>query len=199
MVDISSALSTDLKALTEGIGQPDLESLLGEVVADLRRAVRSYLGLTLTVVDDGRSFGMTVMTDGAGPEDVVSSAALPLTGVDGAEPGSQVVFYAGNAGALVDFAADLSYALRLPLAAIELDGHRPPPATDGGVAGLAELMRLNQAVGILIEMGYKPEQAHVELGRVAHNGEVSVDHLAQQLIRATAAASKRPNGNSDLR
>jgi len=66
------------------------------------------------------------------------------------------------------------------------------------VEGLAELMRLNQAVGILIEMGYTPEQAHVELGRVADNGQVSIDHLAQQLIRATAAASKRPNGNSDL-
>jgi hypothetical protein len=194
-VDISSALATDLRTLTDGFDQTDLESLLAEFVADARQAVRSYLGVTLTVVDGGRPFTMTVMGDGAGPGDVVSSAALPLSGVDGAEPGSQIVFYAGCAGGLVDFAADLSYALQLPLAAVELDGHRPSTTTDGGLSGLAELMHLNQAVGTLIEKGFTVEEAHAELARVAHNTDISVDHLAQQLIRAAAATPKRHEGN----
>jgi hypothetical protein len=59
-------------------------------------------------------------------------------------------------------------------------------------------MHLNQAVGILIEQGFTVEEAPAELGRVAHNAEVSVDHLAQQLIRATAATPKRQDGNSAL-
>jgi hypothetical protein len=197
-VDISSALATDLRTLTDGFDQIDLESLLAEFVTDVRRAVRSYLGVTLTVVDDGRPFTMTVMSDGAGPRDVVSSAALPLSTVDGAEPGSQIVFYAGCAGGLVDFAADLSYALQLPLTAVELDRHRPPPSPDDGLVGLAEMMRLNQAVGILIEKGYTAEEAHLELGRVADNAEVTLDHLSQQLIRATAATANRQNGNNPL-
>jgi hypothetical protein len=198
-VDISSALTTDLRTLTDGSDCADLESLLAEFVADARRAVRSYLGLTLTVVDGGRPFTMTVMNDGAGPRDVVSSAALPLSGVDGAESGSQIVFYAGLAGGLVDFAADLSYALQLPLAAVELDGHRPPPTKDGGLTGLAELMHLNQAAGTLIEMGFTVEEAHAELERVAHNAGVSVDHLAQQLIRTAATARKQEDDLDSLR
>jgi hypothetical protein len=197
-VDISSALATDLQSLTGGSGQPDLTALLTQVVADLRRAVRSYLGMTLTIVDDGRSFTMTVMNDGTEPQDVVSSAALSLTAVDGAEPGSEIVFYAGCAGGLVDFAADLSYALQVPLTAIEVDGHRPPSSTDGGLSGLTELMHLNQAVGILIETGFTVEEAHAELARVAHNAEVSVDHLAQQLIRAAAATPKWQDGSDPL-
>jgi hypothetical protein len=168
------------------------------MVADVRRAVRSYVGMTLTIVADGRSFTMTVMNDGGGPQDVVSSAALSLTALDGAEPGSKIVFYAGCAGGLVDFAADLSYALDVPLTAIEVDGHRPPPTADGGLSGLTELMHLNQAVGILIEKGFTVEEAHAELGRVAHNADVSVDHLAQQLIRAAATTPNRQDGDDPL-
>lgn len=197
-MDISSALATDLKSLTEGSGQTDLVTLLTQVVADVGCAVRSYVGLTLTIVEDGRPFSMTVMSDGAGPQDIVSSAALQLSAVDGAEPGSEIVFYAGRAGGLVDFAADLSYALHLPLTAIELDSHRPPRIMDGGLSGLAELMHLNQAVGILIEKGYRVEQAHAEMGRVAHNADVSVDRMARQLIHATAATPKRQDGKDPL-
>jgi hypothetical protein len=197
-VDISSALASDLQSLTGGSGQTDLTALLTQVVADVRRAVRSYVGMTLTIVDNGRSFALTVMNEGTGPQDVVSSAALSLTAVDGAEPGSEIVFYAGSAGGLVDFAADLSYALHVPLTAIEVDGHRPPATTDGGLSGLTELMHLNQAVGILIEKGFTVDEAHAELVRVAHNAEVSVDHLAQQLIRAAAATPKRQDGNDPL-
>jgi hypothetical protein len=198
IVDISSALATDLQSLTDGFGQTDLTALLTQVVDDVGRAVRSYAGMTLTIVDDGRPFTMTVMNDGNGPQDVVSSAALQLDAVDGAERGSEIVFYARCTGGLVDFAADLSYALHLPLTAIEVDGHRPPAATDGGLSGLTELMHLNQAVGILIEQGFTAEEAHVELGRVAHNTEVSVDHLVRKLIRATSATPKWQDGNNPL-
>ena len=168
-MEISAALVADLTSLTDSLDQPDtdLEALLRALADDTRRAVRSYLGLTMTLIVDGYPVTLTAMDEFADPGDIATSALLPLPALCDAEPGSVIVFYAGKAGAFVDFAADLSFALGLGLDVIVLDEHLTPPRAVSGLTGLVEMSQVNQAIGILIERGHTPEGARTELHRFA--------------------------------
>ncbi len=188
-MDISAALAADLTALTDALAEPgiDLEALLRALAADTRAAVPSYLGLTMRLIIDDHPLTLTTMD----PSPVATSLLLPLSAVGDVEPGSVMVFYAATPGAFIDIAADVSFALGLDLGEIVLDQHLTPssdPAglsSQTGVQGLAEMSTLNQAIGILIEQGHAPEQAHAELERLAHHAQTTVAAAAQQLIHAT--------------
>lgn len=102
-----------------------------------------------------------------------------------------VTFYAGTAGAFVDLAADLRFALGLD-GEVVIDGHLhewPPDAGSGDQAGsdqqaeaAADAAVINQAVGFLIGGGYLPEAALTELHRQAHARGVSAAVRARQLL-----------------
>ena len=112
------------------------------------------------------------------------------------DPDSRVTLYAATAGAFVDLAADLSYALHLPTSTdrftdagssngddqrcgqvdddrrITLDADVPPNPLDSGVSGLSELSTINRAIGVLIDHGHHPDHAGETL-----RGDASIEGL----------------------
>jgi hypothetical protein len=186
-VEISAALAADLKSLTDALDQPgtDLEALLRGLADDSRRAVHSFLGLTMTLIVEGYPVTLTAMDEFTEDGDIASSMLLPLPALSNAEQGSLIVFYASRAGAFVDFAADLSFALRLELDALALDEHLTLPVGELGLAGLADMTDVNQAIGILIARGDTPAGARTELHRRAHLAEITVRDAALLLIHET--------------
>lgn len=106
----------------------------------------------------------------------------------GTEP-ARLIFYAGTAGAFVDLAADLEYALTEERrdgsvgAAIELDRDLPPRTTETGLTGLEELSLLNRASGVLIGRGVEPWAAMEELESRARAAELDRYSYAHQLLQ----------------
>jgi hypothetical protein len=193
VVAVSAALVADLKALTDVLDEPgiDLEDLLRAVAVDSQRAVDSYLGLTMTLIIDGYPITLTAMD----PDDIATSLRLPLDVLGEADPGSVLVLYAAKPGAFVDLAADLSFALGLSPNMIILDDDLAPTSDSAGLQGLAEMVQVNQAIGILIERGHLPDSARTELRRLAHHAQTTLHAAAQQLIHTTqpsATITKQP-------
>jgi hypothetical protein len=194
-VELPAALRADLDALTEALGDPgtDLTALVGAVTADIRLAIASYLGMSLTLIVDGYPLTFTLMDEAAwaaGAIDAVgaadapvigSSVVLPLPAICAAEPGSALVLYAAKPGAFVDLVADLSYAVGLALDEFVLDAHLEPPA---GGSALYELSQVNLAIGILIERGHTIDDAHTELQRRAQRHQITVHAAARALVQA---------------
>jgi hypothetical protein len=66
---------------------------------------------------------------------------------------------------------------------IVLDADLPPPTTRSGLIGLDELSTVNRAVGILIDQGHHPNQAHATLRRNAAEAGVEPHIYAARLVR----------------
>jgi hypothetical protein len=206
-VDLPVALLARLQDLAANLGQndQDLEQTLAALTAALRAAATSYCGFELTIVKHQWPVTLTAFSDGHNVA-VRTSLRLPLTLVSQAfEPESRVVFFAVTPGALTDLAADLSHALggvpveqQSPAAysadrgktcvdsqpnAIALDSDPPVPPVSG-LAGLAELMVLNRAIGMLIDQGHDIEQAHQVLRRAAAAAGVEPHCYAMRIVRS---------------
>ena len=130
---LSLAVTEELGALTAALDDPgtDLHTILDVLADDLSATVSTFLGLTMTLQQDGLPVTLTAihpdlaLTAGA-------SLAVPLTAPTGAGTGGMVVFYALNPDAFGDLAAD-PRRVRDPVGRVVLDGHlpsrsRPPPA-----------------------------------------------------------------------
>jgi hypothetical protein len=198
VVAVSAALVADLKALTDVLDEPgiDLEALLRTVAADTRLAVDSYLGLTMTLMIDGYPITLTAID----PDDIATSLRLPLDVLGHTDPGSVLVLYAAKPGAFVDLAADLSFALGLSPNTMTLDDDLTPTSDDpAGLQGLAEMVQVNQAIGILIERGHLPDSArtrttpprsphphHARRRRAATNPHHAAHHHHDQTAMNTA-------------
>ena len=153
-MDLPLRLASHLRDLVASIGAGD--SALGESVsaldAQLRTAVASYQGLRLTLVLGGWPITLSSFPaiDGESP---ATSLRLALSTLGpGFDPDSQVVFYAGRPGALVDLAADLGYLHRHTRPAdrpgqlpVVLDRDLPPESTLSGLSGLAEYATIPRA------------------------------------------------------
>jgi hypothetical protein len=187
-VDLSAALAADLTALTDILDDPqtDLETQLRSFVDDVRSAVRSYLGLSMTTIVDGHHVTLDLVEGFVDSAGIATSLLLPLPAISAAEPGGALLLYAANAGAFVDLAADLAWALGLDPAALILDEHLTAPAGVSALSGLAELSITNQAIGVLIDRGHTPQTARDELHRHASNEgcplHTSAEHLMRGLI-----------------
>jgi hypothetical protein len=122
-VDTCESLAADLAVLTDAIGDPDidLDTERRAFIAATKLAIASYLGMSMTMAVDGHEVSITVDERGATP--IATSLLIPLPAVSSAEGGSTLTLYAATPGAFVDLAADLSYALGLPEAALVLDDH----------------------------------------------------------------------------
>jgi hypothetical protein len=66
---------------------------------------------------------------------------------------------------------------------IVLDADLPPPTTMSGMVGLDDLMTINRAVGILIDQGHHPNQAHAALLSRAAAAGVDAHIYAARLLR----------------
>ena len=122
-MDFPHVLSEQLSALTNALDDPgiDLAAVLGDLTGDVTAAVPSFLGLSMTLLLDGRPVTLTTI-DADLAAAAGASLLLPLDPLAGAGPGSSVVFYAGRPGAFVDLAADTRYAYGLD-GDVVLDGH----------------------------------------------------------------------------
>ncbi len=189
-MDFPHPLSDQLDALTNALAEPgtDLQDVVAALADDVTAAVPSFLGLTLTVLLDGRPVTVTAIDP-----DLVAAAGtslqLPLERLAGAAPGSSVVFYAGRPGAFVDLAADTRYAYGLD-GDVVLDGHLNPltrvSVVDPGINGSTEMSVINQAIGVLIARGHLPEEAHDELVRRAADHVGGLPGAAADLLTDTA-------------
>ena len=181
-MDISDALAADLVLLNVAVDDTGeaAEDSLHQAVRDLRLAVRSYVGLTTHIVVQGFPVALTVIEDYADEDDICSSLLVPMSAICTAEPDSAIVFYASRAGAFVDLAADLSYALGIDLDVLRVDENLRPPT---GMSTVTDFADVNRAIGVLIEQGHQPGQARAELQRLATVGAITVHAAARDTVR----------------
>jgi hypothetical protein len=170
-VEIAAALAAELGYLTAALDEPgaDVADSLRRLTAAVTVAIPTFLGLTVTVVGSNPAFAFTAFVDGVGAVDVGTSLRLALPGVDACLLSPVVVvFYAGSPGTFVDLAADLAFLTDRPLRDFAVDQHLPGPAEQDCATNLFEVSTINQAVGVLIDRGYTPEQAerHLEVQSV---------------------------------
>jgi hypothetical protein len=66
---------------------------------------------------------------------------------------------------------------------VVLDADLPPPTTMSGMVGLDDLTTVNRAVGILIDQGHHPNQAHAALVSCAAAAGVDAHIYAARLLR----------------
>lgn len=157
-----------LALLTQALDRPetDIVETLHQLAGDARLAVRSYLGMSLITIGDV-PFTVTALEDHAKPDDVRSSLVMPLPHSGTGNAGSTLILYAAQPGAFVDLAGDLSWRTGVEPSEYALDqdlsmiGH---PATQPTVHATSVI---NQAIGVLIERGHLPDQAHERLNAQA--------------------------------
>ncbi|AEF34859.1 MULTISPECIES: ANTAR domain-containing protein [Mycobacteriaceae] len=186
-MDITAALAADLAALTEILDDPglDLTGTLRQLVDNSKLAVGSYLGLTVMTTVLGRQSSFTVLESGTEIGDIVTSLWLPIPPAmsdDGAAPFASLILYAGNPGAFVDLAADLSWLTGRTLTEFVLDQHRTPPRAGGAPGGIAAASLIDQAIGVLIAGGYTVERAHREIDARAERLSVSRGDIANDIL-----------------
>lgn len=220
-MELSAALTADINDLCTSVAaDPDtVMDPLRALNRDLRLTTRSYLGFELVLHDHGRAITLTSFEPGVQLEEIVTSlhlpiavlglpidAAIPVDSDGGRSPDSSLTLYAGRPGALVDLAADLSYALvpgrsgqpepkpagRLGSVAREvvLDQHLTPRSLTAGVTGSHEASTVNRAVGLLIGRGQTPEEAHRDLANQAAFAGVSVVAWSAQLLRPVGQSAR---------
>jgi hypothetical protein len=193
-VDLPSALASHLRGLVDSIGSDDSSlSVSLDALASLllRTAVSSYLGFRLTLVVDGWPITLTAFSvvDGERP---ATSLRLNLSSQGpGFDPDSQIVLYASQAGAFIDLAADIEYLHRRShsvdgdgaRAAAALDLDLPPITLVSGFIGLAEYTTINRAIGMLIQRGHDPADAHATLHRDASSSGLALHRYVARLLK----------------
>jgi len=185
-VDISTALSLDLKNLLRVLEFPDrdIERSLRALRFDVALAVPTFVGLSMTLVVEGQPVTLTSMDDEALDAAVGSSLSLPLTLTSQFAAGSELVLYATAPGAFVDLAADLQYALRAADNELTLDRHlaRTPRS---GIVGVEELSLINRALGVLVGGGRTFAEARAQLQLEARQANLPPSLVAAYLISTT--------------
>ena len=117
--------------------------------------------------------------------DIATSLRLTLPGIgDGwAPPAVALILYAKSPGAFVDLAADLAWLTARPLGDFVLDQDLTIPAGSDSGAQLSAASVINQAIGVLIGLGYTTQQADWRLDtQAAHAG--TDRYAAAELILA---------------
>jgi hypothetical protein len=187
---MSAALQADLQLLSALSGlDDDIESMLRVMVCDLKAAVPSAIGLSLTVHMSGQDVTLTSLQADDGST-VGASILVPLDGSATPSKGTCIVFYAATPGAFVDLSADLGWATGLSAQLVLLDQHLLPPVDGSALTGLREFSTVNQAVGMLVELGDSPESARMALNRRAECRGTTVNAAAAEVL--SAMTSGRP-------
>lgn len=185
------SLAADLAVLTRTIGRPDvdLDAQLHAVIKAANFAIDSYLGMTLTIVVDGQPVTVTAREDVT--TQIATSLLIPLGPARSGGATTTLTIYAANPGAFVDLAADLSYALGLPYAALVFDDHPAAPADGSGMTGRDTQSAVNQAIGVLIDRGSTPEAAREHLRRLCVGNGDDMRVIAGQVLRSVMSDAQR--------
>jgi predicted RNase H-related nuclease YkuK (DUF458 family) len=195
-VEITAALTADFAILSEALDEtrPDISESLRQFVADVRLAVRSYLGLTVMSGSATFPLTLTVMEDSAHPDDVASSLMMPLSDehANGTGLALAVVLYAARSGAFVDLTADLGWMTGCPLSDFALDQHLSVHAKTHSDRGVQAASLVNQAIGVLLGHGYTPEQAEQEIDARAAAAGHSRSDAATIVLAGPAGDDKDP-------
>lgn len=189
-MDLPNALIDDLTLLSDALDDPvtDLQAVLDVLADDLAAAVPSYLGLTVTLYVDGNAVVFSTL-DAGNTVEIRASLLLPLAPLGATISTGSVIFYSGADGAFIDLADDARWIFNLNGHPV-LDAHLPSAAAlaePPGIRGLADLGDINQAVGMFVEEGLTPPQAHTELRRRAIGNSQSLPAAARQLLRTFTA------------
>lgn len=194
-MEITPSLAANLRLLTAAMfdsaasDTTDLADLVEVFVSNARCAVRSFLGLTITVIElDGRRAAQvvlrtTLLEDGVDAGDIRTSLRLSAPG-RGAEPdhrGIELVLYAGTPGAFVDMDADLAFLTGHAFDPGDLDQHRNLQPDITGVLQAESV--IHEAVGVLIARGHTREQAHTELASLAQSAHTDQITEATRILR----------------
>lgn len=183
-MDISAALAADLAVLTQALEHPDidLEQGLRAFTANVKHAVTSYTGMTMTIALEGHNVSFTVHDNPTtAAAAALTSLQIPLAALTTTDTASALLLFAATPGAFVDLAADLSYALNIHPDTLVLDAHLPPD--DGlGMTSLATHRATDQAIGVLIGHGHTPESARDEIHRLAALDHGDLRAAAEQII-----------------
>jgi hypothetical protein len=212
-VDLTTVLFTNLQLFSNGISLDDearddaLAESLAAFTAVVEVAVPSYLGLQMMIGQNGHPVTLTRITPHRA---ATTSLRLPLTVLGPRfDAESRVTLYAATAGAFVDLAADLGYALHLRTCTarstevgssdaddqrrgrvesdrrITLDADMPPSPLASGMyelSGMCELSTINRAIGVLIGHGQHPDQAADTLRRGAFRDGLEPHSYAARLL-----------------
>ena len=216
LVELTTVLVTHLHPFSNSISLDSnafddaLDASLAAFTADIEAAVPSYLGIQLTIRQNGHPVTLTRITP---HRTATTSLRLPLRVLGPRfDTDSRVTLYAATAGAFVDLAADLSYALHLATSTgrsndtrssdgdnqrdakgdsqlrITLDADVPPNPLVSGVSGLSELSTINRAIGVLIDHGHHPDHAVDTLRCEAARDGLEPDSYAARLLGRDRAA-----------
>ncbi len=184
-MEISTALSADLKNMLYVLDRPDLdvENALLTLRADIELSVPSFVGLSMTLIVQGQPVVLTSVADGD-LRVVGSSLRLPMALMSAVPQGSLVLF-AITPGAFVDLATDLSYALSAPDGVLALDQDLELPAQHSGITGIAELSMINRAIGLLMGRGLTTHAASAHLQRQADHARIHLFQVAAFMVSMT--------------
>jgi hypothetical protein len=178
-----SALTADLLLLDDALSdtEGDVEQQLHLLLRDAQISVPSCVGLCVTVETTPVEFRLVAYDDPIAPIHAVASlcVTLPARRVPVAAAVT-LVLVAMAPGAFVDLAADLAFALGLPLSDIVLDQHLGERR--GNATNLADLSAINQAIGMLIGRGAGPAEARVALQLVADSSASPLADAARAVL-----------------
>lgn len=209
-MEITVALAADLAILTDALHDPaaniapDVADTVLLLALDARLAVRSFLGLTVTVtsaaLEDGAAdrvaLRFTLLDHHVDPREIQTSLRLPRATDEAApdRPSIAVVLYAATPGAFVDMAADLSFLTGRGFDAGDLDQHRGL-AGESDITGVlhAETV-IHEAIGVFIARGRTHEQARAELDTLADAAHT--DRITEAADILTALTRDGPDAST---
>jgi len=193
-VEFSPDLVADLASLTAALGRPetDLQTVIEQLADQMLAAVPSFAGLSVAVSPGEDRFTASAVVGPGSVEPILASVRLTLG--DAGEPGvaTSIVFYAHTAGAMVDLAADLRWALGLKSEAFSFDDGSPQEMPEPGSSGLDGLSQVHRGIGILVDQGFEPGEADDELTRLGEVAGTSRLAAAEALVRRVTTRHDPP-------
>jgi hypothetical protein len=187
-VDVPSALGAELHRLTQSLDDPsvDVAHTLHRLAADARSAVASYLGLSMTVQTDGSPDVTLTLMEDVGRDRIRASLAVPLASENGGGTVGFLILCAGQPGAFVDMAADLSWLTGVPLADLMCDQHLDLSERPMNLGSWQAASVVNQAIGVLIGRGSTPAQAREILAAGTEAGGCDQYTVAARILASLA-------------
>lgn len=178
-------LLADLARLTTALDSStvDLADLVDRLSADIDAAVSAVVSITLTVIVDGESVEVSASTGNSADYEPASSLRLTLADPWSTGTEKYLLILSGTAGALVDFAADVSYSLGLGTDSAVLDRHLREAGEEGSAHALASVSVVNQAIGVLIAGGRSAAEGRAELHRLAVQSGTPTADVARRTLR----------------
>ncbi|MDI9894343.1 hypothetical protein QM797_06345 [Rhodococcus sp. IEGM 1381] len=186
-MELQPRLLAELSRLTTALDSStvDLAQLVDRLSADIDAAVAAVVSITLTVIVDGEHFEVSAATG----NDQEPASSLRLTLADPRSTGTEkhLLILSGTAGALVDFAANVSYSLELGGDSAVLDRHLgsvgESASTEPGARELAAVSEVNQAIGVLIAGGRSATEGRAQLHRLAAQSRTPTAEVARRTLR----------------